>query len=85
MADYVDISDLSIDDINIDLNLDSETEFNDFSTDDLFIDDLEFSGIQNELDPTVPAHVKNITENEINYWNDWDNLNNLDIERICQL
>lgn len=85
MDAYVDISDLSVDDINIDLDLDSETELDDFSTDDLLIDDLEFSGIQNELDPTVPPHVKNITENEINYWNDWDNLNNFDIERICQL
>ncbi len=34
-------------------------------------------GITNELDPTVPQHVKNITEEDIKKWNNVDDLENV--------
>ena len=34
-------------------------------------------GITSELDPTVPQHVKNITEEDINKWNNVDELDNV--------
>lgn len=87
MVQIIEIDDLTIDE-NIELEFADVPEVDielDTSVEDIELEDFTTDGIAIENDPTVPAYVKKITQDNIDYWNGWETITNLDIERICVL
>ena len=81
----IEIKDLQIDDsVEVEeIQIDNDVEIEDLSLDNTEeIGDLETEGILSELDPTVPSHVKAITETNISFWNNRAEMSNDDIRRI---
>lgn len=87
MTQIIEVDNLTVDE-NIELELADVPEVDielDTNVEDIELDDFTTDGIAIENDPTVPGHVKRITQDNIAYWNGWESITNLDIERICVL
>ena len=87
MAEIIEIENLTVDD-SIELELEPvpqvDIEF-DGEVETIELEDFAAEGIAVENDPTVPKHVKNISQDNIAFWNGWETITNLEIERICAL
>jgi hypothetical protein len=87
MAEIIEIENLTVDD-SIELELESVPQVDidfDGEVETIELEDFTTEGIAVENDPTVPKHVKNISQDNIAFWNGWETITNLDIERICAL